>query len=157
MQRGPFAVGVLSPGADLAEHGHWKRLKALVEPRAAANPNDAEAHYLLSRVRMAYHDTDGALAPAEKAVALDAKNAEYRWQLAQVVGEQAVSASIFKQIGLAKRYKREVGSGSRARPEAHARRWSASSEFYDRAPGIVGGDKQKAVALIRPDHGDQQG
>lgn len=139
--------GVLSPGADLAEHGHWKRLKALVEPRAAANPNDAEAHYLLSRVRMAYHDTDGALAPAEKAVALDAKNAEYRWQLAQVVGEQAGSASIFKQLGLAKRFKREAEAVLAIDPKyTHA--MVGLSEFYDRAPGIAGGDKQKAVALI---------
>jgi len=78
------AVGT-SPGVEMAEHGHWKRLKTLVEPRAAAHANDAEAQYLLSRVRMAFHDADGALAPAEKAVALDANNPEYRWQLAQVV------------------------------------------------------------------------
>ena len=61
----PLAVGGVSARdfassryprrADLAEHSHWKRLKALVEPRAAANPNDAEAQWLLSRVRMAYH------------------------------------------------------------------------------------------------------
>src|SRR5436189_528286 len=78
-----------SPAADLAEHSHWKRLKALVEPRAAANPNDAEAQWLLSRARMAYRDYDGALAPAEKAAALDPKNVDYRWQVAQVVGEVA--------------------------------------------------------------------
>src|SRR5215471_8246037 len=38
-------------GVDLAEHGHWKRLKALIEPRVAANPNDAQAQWLLSRQR----------------------------------------------------------------------------------------------------------
>src|SRR6188768_49747 len=85
---GAFPAGQ-SPAADLAEHGHWKRLKALIEPRAAANANDAEAQWLLSRVRMAFKDVDGALAPAEKAAALDSKNVEYRWQLAQVVGELA--------------------------------------------------------------------
>ena len=97
-----------SPAADLAEHSHWKRLKTLIEPRAAANPNDAEAQWLLSRVRMAYKDFDGALAPAEKAAALDPRNVEYRWQVAQVIGEQASSASVFRQLGLARRYKREV-------------------------------------------------
>src|SRR5215213_448704 len=90
-----FPLAADSPGADLAEHGHWKRLKALIEPRAAANPNDAEAQWLLSRVRMAFKDVDGALAPAEKAAALDPKNVDYRWQVAQVVGEQASSASVF--------------------------------------------------------------
>ena len=32
--------GVLSPGADLAEHGHWKRLKALVEILGRETPVD---------------------------------------------------------------------------------------------------------------------
>jgi cytochrome c-type biogenesis protein CcmH/NrfG len=130
MARGVFALapltvvcllaipaGAVSPAADLPEHGHWKRLKAQVEPRVSANPNDAEAQSLLSAVRMAYKDVDGALAPAEKAAALDPKNAEYRWQVAQVVGEQASSASVFKQMGLAKRYKREVEAALAINPK----------------------------------------
>ena len=132
-----------SPAADLAEHGHWKRLKALVEPRVAANPNDAEAQWLLSRVRMAYKDLDGALAPAEKAAALDPKNVEYRWQVAQVVGEMASSASVFKQIGLAKRYKREVEAALALNPK-HTGSMIGLMEYFNRAPGIVGGDKKKA-------------
>jgi tetratricopeptide (TPR) repeat protein len=135
-----------SPGADLAEHGHWKRLKALIEPRAAANPNDAEAQWLLSRVRLAYRDADGALAPAEKAVALDAKNADYRWQLAQVVGEQASSASVFKQLGLAKRFKREAEAVLAMDPR-HTGAMTGLMEFYYRAPGIAGGDKKKAEQM----------
>lgn len=132
-----------SPAADLAEHGHWKRLKALVEPRIAANPNDAEAQWLLSRVRMAYKDLDGALAPAEKAAALDPKNVEYRWQVAQVVGQMASSASVFKQIGLAKRYKREVEEALALNPK-HIGSMFGLMEYLNRAPGIVGGDKKKA-------------
>jgi tetratricopeptide (TPR) repeat protein len=132
-----------SPGADLAEHGHWKRLKALVEPRAGRNPNDAEAQWLLSRVRLAYRDAEGALAPAEKAVALDPKNAEYRWQLAQVVGEQASNASIFKQLGLAKRFKHEA-EAVLAIDARHTGAMIGLMEFYYRAPGIAGGDKKKA-------------
>ena len=135
-----------SPNADLAEHSHWKRLKALIEPRAAANPNDAEAQWLLSRVRLAYRDADGALAPAEKAVALDGKNAEYRWQLAQVVGEQASSASVFKQLGLAKRFKREAEAVLAMDPK-HTGAMTGLMEFYYRAPGIAGGDKKKAEQM----------
>src|SRR3954470_9849202 len=138
--------GALAPGADLAEHGHWKRLKAMVEPRVAANPNDAEAQWLLSRVRLAYHDFDGALAPAEKAVALDAKNAEYRWQLAHVVGELASSASVFKQMGLVKRFKREAEAVLTIDPK-HTGAMTGLMEFYYRAPGIVGGDKKKALQI----------
>jgi len=137
----------VSPGAALAEHGHWKRLKALIEPRAAANPNDAEAQWLLSQVRMAFRDVDNALAPAEKAVALDPKNVEYRWQVAQVVGEQASSASIFKQLGLAKRFKRET-EGALAIDPKYTEAMIGLMEYYDRAPGIAGGDKDKAAAMV---------
>jgi len=132
-----------SPAADLAEHSHWKRLRALIEPRATANPNDAEAQWLLSRVRMAYKDLDGALAPAEKAAALDPKNVEYRWQVAQVVGEQASSASVFRQMGLARRYKREVEAALALNP-THTASLTGLMEYFNRAPGIVGGDKKKA-------------
>jgi tetratricopeptide (TPR) repeat protein len=136
-----------SPAADLAAHGHWKRLKAQVEPRAAANANDAEAQWLLSRVRAAYRDFDGALAPAEKAVALDRRNADYQWQLAQVVGELASDASVFKQMGLARRYKREVEAALAINPK-HTEALTGLMEFHTRAPGIVGGDKKKAQEIV---------
>src|SRR4029453_17670415 len=135
-----------SPAVTLAEHGHWKRLKPIAESRVAANPNDAEAPWLLARVRMAWKDVDGALAPAEKAAALDPKNVEYRWQVAQVVGELASSASIFKQMGLAKRYKREVEAALALNPK-HTQSMTGLMEYYNRAPGIVGGDKTKAQAI----------
>ena len=140
------ALSAQSPAADLAEHGHWKRLKALVEPRVAANPNDAEAQWLLSRLRMVFGDVDGALAAAEKAAALDPKNVEYRWQLAQVVGELASNASVFKQMGLAKRYKREVEAALALNPK-HTPSLTGLMEYFNRAPGIVGGDKKKAAEI----------
>ena len=140
------SAGLESPAADLAEHGHWKRLKALVEPRAAANPNDAEAQWLLSRVRMAFRDFDGALAPAEKAVALDGGNVEYHWQLAQVAGEMASRANMFKAMGLAKRYRREVDAALALNPK-HTGAMTGLMEYYSRAPAIAGGDKNKAVEL----------
>ena len=136
-----------SPASDLADHGHWKRLRALLEPRVAANANDAEAQWLMSRVRLAYRDADGALPPAEKAVALDPRNAEYRWQLAQVVGELASSASVFKQMGLAKRFKREAEAVLAIDPK-HTGAMVGLMEFYYRAPGLVGGDKKKATAIV---------
>jgi tetratricopeptide (TPR) repeat protein len=140
------SVVAQSPAADLADHSHWKRLKALSEPRVAANPNDAEAQWLLSRVRVAFKDFDGALAPAEKAAALDPKNVEYRWQVAQVVGEQASSASVFKQMGLAKRYKREVEAALALNPK-HTGSLMGLMEYFNRAPGIVGGDKKRAAEI----------
>jgi tetratricopeptide (TPR) repeat protein len=131
---------------DLASHAHWKRLKAVIEPRVAGNPNDAQAEWLLSRVRAAYKDADGALAPAEKAAALDPTNADYRWQIASVVGDQASKASMFKAMGLAKRFRQEAEAALALNPR-HIQSLSGLSEYYYQAPGIAGGDKKKAEDL----------
>jgi tetratricopeptide (TPR) repeat protein len=141
------ALRAVAPSAaDLADHAHWKRLKAVIEPRAAANPNDAQAEWLLSRVRSAYKDADGALAPAEKAAALDPKNPDYRWQIASVVGDQASKASMFKAIGLAKRFRQEAEAALALNPK-HIPSLAGLSEYYYQAPGIAGGDKKKAEDL----------
>ena len=49
-----------SPEA-LIKAGHWKRVRPLVEQSHRANPNDAQAAYLLSQVKMAFGDLEGAL------------------------------------------------------------------------------------------------
>lgn len=134
------------PAESLAEHGHWKRLKALIEPQAAANPNDAQAQWLLSRVRMAYKDVDGALALAEKAAALDPKSADYRWQVGQVIGAQAASASMFSALELVNRFKREAEAALALNPK-HIAAMTGLMEFYNRAPSIAGGDQKKASEL----------
>lgn len=92
----------------LIDGGHWKQARAALEPRMKANPSDAEAASLLSRVRSAYGDLDGALALAESAVKVEPKNAEYRWQLAAIVGSLAQKAGVLKQIGLGRRFRQEA-------------------------------------------------
>lgn len=127
----------------LVEHGRWKQARTLLEERVRQNPNDAEATWLLSRVRLRYQDVDAALALAEKAVGLDSRNADYRWQLAQVVGDKAGDANLFKQIGLVRRFKREVEAALALSPN-HIESLYGLMVYYMKAPGIVGGDKKKA-------------
>ena len=50
----------------LIKAGHWKRARPLVEQRHRANPDDAQAAYLLSQVKMAFGDLQGALPLAGK-------------------------------------------------------------------------------------------
>jgi tetratricopeptide (TPR) repeat protein len=63
-----------------------------------------------------------------------------------VVGELASNASIFKQMGLAKRFKREVEAALAINPR-HTPSMIGLMEYYYRAPGIVGGDKKAAEAM----------
>ncbi|HWQ02942.1 MAG TPA: tetratricopeptide repeat protein [Candidatus Nitrosotenuis sp.] len=133
--------------AELVEDGHWKRARAALEPLAQRSPNDAQTLYLLGRVKFVYRDYAGALSLAERAAAIDPKNAEYRWLIASAVGEMADDAGPFKAMGLARRFKREAEQVIVLDPKHIDSRWGLM-EFHKRAPGIVGGDDKKAYVYL---------
>jgi tetratricopeptide (TPR) repeat protein len=147
-----FLISVLAAAPDpdsaeaLVDAGHWKRARAIVEPRVAANPRDAQAAYLLSRIKLAFGDLDGALKPAQQAVALEDRNSNYHFQLARVYGEMADRASMFAAAGLAKKFKGEVDV-SLARDPNNLEALEALMQYSFQAPGIMGGDKGKAYAI----------
>ena len=130
----------------LIEAGHWKRARALVQPRAAANPRDAQAGWLLSRIKLAFGDLDGALVPAQQAVALDDGSSDYHFQLAEVYGEMAARASMFAAAGLARKFKGEL-EVSLARNPKNLDALDALMQYSYQAPGLMGGDKGKARAI----------
>jgi tetratricopeptide (TPR) repeat protein len=127
----------------LVESGHFKRARAIVEPVLQKNPNDAEAAYLLSEIKQAYGDLEAATTLAEKALSLDAKNARYHFQLAQLYGQAAQKAGIFKQLGLVHKFKSESETALSIDPNFLDAR-EGMMEFYLQAPGIIGGDRKKA-------------
>jgi len=130
----------------LIDAGHWKRARAIVEPRFAANPRDAQAGYLLSQIRLALGDLDGALKPAQQAVALEDGNSNYHFQLACVYGEMADRASMFAAASLARKFKNEVDAAL-ARDPKHLDALEALMQYSFQAPGLMGGDKGKAHAI----------
>lgn len=142
----PVLANDPSPEA-LIEAGHWKRARVLVERQAQSNHNDAQAAYLLSQVKLAYGQKDEALKLAEQAVALDGRNSMYHLQLARVCGETAQSAGMFKGMSLARRFRNEAETAVSLDPK-NVQAKVALKEFYWRAPGIMGGDKNKARALV---------
>lgn len=127
----------------LIEGGHWKRLAAAAEQRLRANPNDARANYWMAMAKFQYQDYDGAQALAEKAVALEPKNADHHYLLGIIYGRQAERANIFRQPGLAGKFKRETEQAIALDPR-HINARNALIDFHLQAPGIVGGDKKKA-------------
>lgn len=130
----------------LIDGGHWKRLRAMAAPRVAANPNDAEAAYLLGYAKVFLGDLDGGLALAEKALALNGQSADYHFLVARICGQKAENAGIFKGLGLARRFKKEAEIAISLNPN-HIEALTDLMEFYFEAPGIAGGDKKKAYAL----------
>jgi tetratricopeptide (TPR) repeat protein len=130
----------------LINAGHWKRARAIVEPRLAANPRDALAACLLSKIKLAFGDLHGALISAQQAVALEDGNSNYHFQLAEVYGEMAAKASMFVAGGLAKKFKGELDV-SLAHDPKNLEALDALMQYSFQAPGIMGGDKGKAHAI----------
>lgn len=130
----------------LIQNNHWKRAKDIAESDYHARPQDAEAAYMLSRVRSAYGENDDALKYAQQAVNSDPKNAAYHRQLASVYGDIGNTASIFRQYGLAKKCRAEIDAASAINPN-DVENLDAQMSYFRDAPGIVGGDKKKAQSL----------
>jgi tetratricopeptide (TPR) repeat protein len=134
-----------SPDA-LIKAGHFKRARIIVEPKYKANPNDAELNYLISQIEDAFGNLDRARALAEKAVALDGKQARYHRQLGETYGETAEVASLFAKGGWAKKFKSEVDTAAALDPKDIGSRFDLL-EYYLQAPRLMGGGKDKAAAM----------
>ncbi|MCL4523780.1 MAG: hypothetical protein M1451_07710, partial [Acidobacteria bacterium] len=132
-----------SPEA-LVQTGHWKRARAVLEPRVQANPNDAQALFLLSQVRMAYRDFKDAVALAERAAARNPKSVEYRQQVAEAVCELAGKE---RSLGLGRRCKSELEATAALDPNHVDSRWGLM-EWHMEAPWIIGGRKSEARKML---------
>jgi tetratricopeptide (TPR) repeat protein len=135
----------LSP-AQLIESGHDLLAKAALAPVVEAEPSNAAAAWLLSKALSGLGDLNGALPFAERSVALDAGNAAYHVQLGAVLGSLAEKASIFKQLGLARRARKELEAAVELNPQELDGLYGLML-YYFSAPSFLGGDKSKAADL----------
>lgn len=144
----------------LIDAGHWKRARALAEKRYQATPNDAEAAYALSQVKLAFGDIESSRGLAEKAVAMEPKNSDYHFGLAAACGRTAETASLFTKAHWAKRFREEAETAVSLDPKNLEARFGLL-EFYLQAPRLMGGGQDKArvmadeIAKIDPVSGFQ--
>jgi len=139
-----IVLGEPSPAERLIEAGHWKRARTLVETRLRESPADALSNCLLSQIRGAFGDRSTPLALAEKAVTLDGRTAKYHRQLAEVLGVTAQHAGAFRQLLLARRFRGEIDAALSSDPR-DIQTLRDLLEFYLLAPGLIGGDPQRAA------------
>jgi tetratricopeptide (TPR) repeat protein len=148
------AVNDPSPEA-LVLTGHWKRARAALESRVQANPNDAQALFLLSQVRVAYRDYKDAVTLAERAAAQNPKSVEYRQQVAEAICELAGKE---RSLGLGRRCKSELEAAAALGPNDIDSRWGLM-QWHMEAPWIIGGRKGEArrylaeIQRINPSRG----
>jgi tetratricopeptide (TPR) repeat protein len=141
----PTVFGQSSDAEKLIDQGHWKQARTIVEARIHQTPDDALANFLLSQIRNAFGDYNSPLPLAEKAVALDGRVAKYHRQLAEVLGVEAQHANPIRIVFLAHQFRGEIDTALSLDPrDLQAQR--DLLEYYLVAPGIAGGDIQKATA-----------
>jgi len=106
----------------------------------------AESHNLTCRVRLTLEQWDAAADECERAVSRDGQNSDYHLWLGRALGEKAERASFLSAYSLAKRVRTEFETAVRLNPR-NAEALADLGEFYDTAPGIVGGGDNKALGV----------
>ena len=111
------------------------------------NPKDAEALYSLARSLGALGKWQEALGPAEKALALDGRNAAYHHFMGEVAGQLAIRTAIYKQLGWARRARKEFETAYQSDASNTANLFSLANYLWQ-APGLLGGDRKRARELV---------
>ena len=107
--------------------------------------SDAHTAYLKSKAEAGLGDLEASLHSAEQALEQEPARAEYHVQVAAACGRLAAKASLMKQLGLARRAKKELDAALQLNP-ADIDGLYGNMLFYYAAPSFVGGDKAKAEA-----------
>ena len=131
----------------LFDRGYLRQAAAACEKRLAADPHDAPAGALLARIRAEQGDKEAAMKLATAAAAADPKCADAQYALAECYAREAQHASVLRQAGLAGKMRKSCEAALAIDPN-HVDALELSSDFYRLAPGIMGGDKKKAVEYV---------
>jgi len=123
----------------LIEEGRYRlALAGLTAP-------NAHTAYLKSKAEAGLGDLESSLHAAEHALELEPDRAAYHVQVAAACGRLAEKASLLRQLGLARRAKKELDLALQMDP-ANIDALYGNMLFYYAAPSFVGGDKAKAEA-----------
>jgi len=131
----------------LFEDGRPEDARALFQEAWKERPRPAAAYYL-GRIDFSSGEMEAATEWFEQAVELDPRNADYTFWLGNGWGRQAREASIFRQLGLAKKCRTAYERAVELDP-GHVRARESLVEYYLQAPGIAGGGDDKAETQAR--------
>jgi tetratricopeptide (TPR) repeat protein len=142
----PGAKATLAEADKALQAGEADRALGLLASTPAGVEERAEAGNLRCRVRMTLEQWDAAVAACEQAVQLDGQNSNYHLWLGRALGRKAAQASFLNAYGLAKRARAEFEEAVRLNPR-NVEALSDVGNFYQQAPGVVGGGIDKAQAI----------
>jgi tetratricopeptide (TPR) repeat protein len=145
----PFSVAAqsLDEGIALFTARKYGEAKALFESILKNDEKNGEAHYRLGLILLTnqFLDADAAVDHMEEAVDINPSNADYQYGLGAAYGIKARDAGIIKQALLAPKVKGAFEKAVKLNPR-HVEAQIGLAQYYQRAPGIMGGDVAKALA-----------
>ena len=130
----------------LWQESDYQAAQDLLAAKVERKTKDAELLALLGQTEALLGNSDKAEELLEKALKYHAENADYQHWYATVSCNLASSASMFSAMGYAKRCRQAYEKALQLAPD-NPRSYIALGSFYAQAPGIVGGDKTKALEL----------
>jgi tetratricopeptide (TPR) repeat protein len=129
---------------DLYDKGDYPKAKSILEGIVQKNDKNDEAHYVLSIVFSRMNNLDDAKTEAKKTIDLKSNVAEYHYNLASMFILDAKTASFFRLPSIASTMKEELFTAQGLDPN-HKSTMYALAMYYIHAPGIMGGDNDKAI------------
>jgi tetratricopeptide (TPR) repeat protein len=127
----------------LEQSGRWKVLRSQVGSRLKANPKDSDALIWQAKVLIAFGKGEESYKAAKDCVQSMPQSAEAWAQLAASAGLMAARASVLKKMSYAAEC-RDAGAKALELDPKNRMALEVMLNFYEQAPGIVGGDKKKA-------------
>lgn len=159
-----FVFSVASFAADatpasLVHDGHFKQARPLLAQEIRNDPKNVAALVLMARIDLAYDDHEHAIKLLRQAIELEPNNSDAHVYLAEAYGRKIEHVGVFDKAGMARTIRKESERAVAADP-GNLDALESLMEFHLEAPGMVGGDKNKAhelaqrIAEINPVRGD---
>ena len=123
--------------------GHYEEAETHLQMLLKTSSDKDQIHFLLGRLAAWDGRTDDAFDHFEKAAKFSLQNADYYWWLAQMYGQKAIKASIFRKLGHARNTKKSLEKAIALDPD-HIEARLRLMGYHLSAPGILGGKKEEA-------------
>lgn len=142
------AGSLVDRGAELVRQERFPEAERVLRSALAADPRDPEAIYYLGRVYLETHRISEAVRFLEHMAERHPRSSRVRQGLGEAYAVEALTASVFRQVGLALDSRKSLERAVALDPDNVEARISLF-EFYRHAPSVVGGSLARALFQVR--------
>jgi len=133
----------IDKGKEYFNSGDFENAQKVFQQIIDDDDENAEAHYWLGRTYFNLRNFEDASEHLEEAIDLEENNAEYHFWYGNSVGNEIQSANVLSQALMAGDILDAYETAIEIDPN-HVRAHIGAAQFYLQAPGIMGGDIEKA-------------